>query len=196
LVDLSRVDFDKLRQQFQRERKRTEVERLRGQLNAKVQAMIALNKARVDFAEKFQRMIDEPNAGSLNIEEFFERLVRFAQSLSAEERRGVAEGLTEEELARFDLLTKPDPTLSKAEEAEVKRVARTLLDTLKREKLVLDWRKRQQSRQAVRVCIEEMLDKLPPAYSTEVYQRKCDLAYQHVYDAYFGEGRSVYTTAA
>jgi type I restriction enzyme R subunit len=196
LVDLSRIDFDKLRQQFEKARKRTEVERLRGQLNAKMQAMIALNKARVDFAEKFQRMIDEYNAGSLNIEELFERLVRFAQSLNAEERRGVAEGLTEEELALFDLLTKPDPTLSKAEEAQVKKVARTLLETLKRERLVLDWRKRQQSRQAVRVCIEEVLDKLPPAYAPEVYQRKCDLTYQHVYDAYFGEGRSIYSQAA
>lgn len=40
-----------------------------------------------------------------------ERLVRFAQNLNAEERRGVAEGLSEEELALFDLLTKPDPAL-------------------------------------------------------------------------------------
>ena len=40
------------------------------------------------------------------------------------------------------------------------------------------------------------LDKLPPAYARDVYQRNCDLAYQHVYDAYFGEGRSVYASAA
>jgi hypothetical protein len=35
---------------------------------------------------------------------------------------------------------------SKSEEAEVKKVARTRLETLKREELVLDWRKRQPSR--------------------------------------------------
>ena len=80
--------------------------------------------------------------------------------------------------------------------AEVKRVVRTLLDTLKQEKLVLDWRKRQQSRQAVRLCIEQVLDTLPPVYATDIYLRKCDLAYQHVYDAYFGEGRSIYASAA
>lgn len=63
-MDLSRIDFDKLRQQFEQPRKRTEIERLRGRLNAKVQAMVALNKARVNYAEKFQQMIDEYNAGS------------------------------------------------------------------------------------------------------------------------------------
>jgi type I restriction enzyme R subunit len=48
----------------------------------------------------------------------------------------------------------------------------------------------------VRQCIEIELDKLPPAYALEVYQQKCDLAYQHVYDAYFGEGCSIYARAA
>ena len=91
-----------------------------------------------------------------------------------------SENLTEEELALFDLLTKPDPKLAKAEQAKVKRIAHELLETLKEEKLVLDWRKRQQTRQAARVFIEEQLDQLPPAYSTALYQTKCELAYQHV----------------
>jgi len=53
--------------------------------------------------------------------------------------------LTEEELALFDLLTKPDPKLTKKQEVEVKKVAQGLLTKLKREKLVLDWRKKQQT---------------------------------------------------
>ena len=47
----------------------------------------------------------------------------------------MAEGLSEEELALFDILTKPEPVLTKAEEAEVKKACRDLLATLKREKL-------------------------------------------------------------
>ena len=39
---------------------------------------------------------------------------------------------------------------------QVKKVAQKLLETLKEEMLVLDWRKRQQSRAAVRVSIEEV----------------------------------------
>jgi type I restriction enzyme R subunit len=45
--------------------------------------------------------------------------------------------------------------------------------TLKQEKLVLDWRRRQQSKAAVKVAIEEILARLPESYSTEAYQRKC-----------------------
>jgi type I restriction enzyme R subunit len=53
---------------------------------------------------------------------------------------------------------------------------------------VLDWRKRQQTRAAVRLCIEQRLDKLPPAYATAIYQSKCEAVYQHVYDTY-GDGQ-------
>lgn len=45
----------------------------------------------------------------------------------------------------------------------------------------------------MRVCIEVQLDLLPPVYSPELYQTKCGLAYQHVYDSYFGEGKSIYS---
>jgi len=71
-----------------------------------------------------------------------------------------------------------------------------LLQKLSAEKLVLDWRKRQQTRAAVRVCIEETLDQLPRVYTPELFQQKCDLTYQHVYDSYFGSGGSIYQTRA
>jgi type I restriction enzyme, R subunit len=51
----------------------------------------------------------------------------------------------------FDLLTRPNTTLTKQEKAEVKKVVRTLPETSKREKLVLDWRKKQQARADVQV---------------------------------------------
>jgi len=86
--------------------------------------------------------------------------------------------------------------LSKKEEREVKKVARELLEALKRERLVLDWRKRQQSRAAVRLSVEQILDRLPRSYTPEVYRRKCDVVYQHVYDSYFGQDRSIYAPAA
>ena len=49
----------------------------------------------------------------------------------------------------YDILTKPEIDITKSEKEAVKRVARTLLQTLKEAKLVLDWRKKQQSRAAV-----------------------------------------------
>ena len=121
----------------------------------------------------------------------------FTRELNEEDRRTIAEGLSEEELAVFDLLTRPDMHLSDRQKGEVKKVARELLATLKERQLVLDWRRRQQARAAVRVTIEDLLDHgLPEPFSSEIYQAKCELVYEHVYDSYYGQGRSIYTEAA
>ncbi len=84
--------------------------------------------------------------------------------------------------------------LSKKEEIQVKKIAKDLLEKLKKEKLVLDWRKRQQSRAQVRLTVEEILNKgLPKIYTSELYNKKCDVVYQHVYESYYGAGKSVYS---
>ena len=192
VVDLSQIDFEALKKHFEQSRKHIEIEKLRGMINSKLQSMVRLNKARMDFYEQFQYMIEEYNSGATNAEEFFVQLVSFARSLNDEEKRGVAEHLSEEELAIFDILTRPEMKLSRKEMKQVKKVAQELLDTLKAERLVLDWRKKQQTRAAVQLAIEQVLDKLPQAYAPEKYQEKCGLVYQHVYDSYYGSGKSIY----
>ena len=196
LVDLSKIDFEALKAHFQKSHKRIQAEQLKGAINSKLRRMVRLNRSRMNYLERLQQMIDEYNAGSINVDVFFDRLVKLAKELSAEEKRSISEQLTEEELAVFGLLTKPEMSLTGKEEKEVKKVARGLLETLRRGKLVLDWRKRQQSRAAVRLFIEETLDELPSAYTKEIYVGKCDAVYQHVYDSYFGPGRSVYAAVA
>ena len=146
----------------------------------------------MDFHLQFQKMIDEYNAGSSNIDEFFKQLVEFAQGLNHEDKRTIAENLSEEELAVFDLLTKPKMKLTKKEELEVKKLAKDLLETLKKEKLVIEWRKKQQAKAAVKVAIEEILEGLPTCYTTELYQQKVNVIYEHVYESYFGPGQSIY----
>lgn len=170
--------------------------RLQAAISARLHSLVALNKSRMDYLEQFQKMIDEYNAGASDVEQHFTRLVAFVQTLNDEERRGVREQLSEEELAVFDLLTRPNLKLKQAERAQVKQVAKELLVTLKAERLVLDWRKRQQTRALVQVAIEEVLDKLPSVYTKELYDQKCAAVYQHVYDSYLGEGKSVYPVAA
>jgi type I restriction enzyme R subunit len=68
-----------------------------------------------------------------------------------------------------------------------------LPERLKGEKLVLGWRKKQQARAVVRQCINDMLDQLPPVFTPAVYEQACERAYLHVYDSYFGEGKSIYS---
>jgi len=194
-VDLSKIDFEKLAERFETGHKRTLNEKLEGAVAQKLMAMVRLNHTRIDYLERFQTMIDEYNAGSLNAEEFFAQLVAFSKSLNEEEQRGVGEQLNEEELAVFDLLTKPPIAMSASDRQKVKATARELLKTLKEKKLVLDWRKRQQSRAGVRITIEKLLDEsLPKAYTPALFEQKSAAVFQHVYDAYYGAGRSVYTT--
>jgi type I restriction enzyme R subunit len=145
--------------------------------------------------EKLRRLIEEYNSGSMNVEAYFSALLRLAEELDEEERRSISEGLSEEELAVFDILTKPEISITEKERARVKQVARELLETLKREKLVLDWRKRQRSRAEVRVAIEDSLDRLPENYTPKLYRAKCEAVYQHAYDSYYGPGESIYAKA-
>ena len=196
LIDLSLIDFEALKAQFASGYKHTETEKLKGIISSQLTQMVRLNKSRMNYFDKFQQMIDEYNSGSCNVEILFAELVELAQALKIEDKRALSENLSEEELAIFDLLTKPDITFTEAEKLQIKQVAKELLSTLKQEKLVLDWRRRQQSKAAVKVAIEYTLDKLPESYLQEVYDRKCQEIYQHVYESYAEAGRSIYTAAA
>jgi type I restriction enzyme R subunit len=196
IVDLSQIDFEALADRFTRTtHKRTEAEKLKALLSGQIVRMVRVNPTRIDYMERFQALIDAYNAGSINVEKFFEKLMLFTRELNEEDQRSVAEGLSEEELAVFDLITKPDVELTEKQLIEVKAIAHDLLDTLKQEKLVIDWRKKQQSRASVKVAIEVTLDRLPDVFSIELYREKVERVYQHVYDSYFGEGQSVYAAA-
>ncbi len=195
-VDLSTIDFDALRAHFAQARKHTEAEKLRGALVAKVGRMVRLNRTRANYQARLQQLIADYNAGSMNVEVFFDNLVTLAQELTVEDQRAIREQVSEEELALFDLLTRQQVTLSEKERQEVKRAARGLLVTLKRELLTLDWRKRQQSRAQVRIAVEQSLDAgLPRIYSPELFDRACDAVYQHLYDAYSDADHNVYAQA-
>ena len=158
--------------------------------------MLRLKKSQINYLEKFQQMIARYNSGSRNVEKFFSDLVEFAQELNLENKRAISENWAEEELAIFDWLTKPDISVTEKEKHEIKKVAKELLLILKQLKLVLDWRRREQSKAAAKVAIEEILARRPESYSTEAYQRKCQEVYQHVYECYCEPGIHIYTTAA
>ena len=197
LVDLSQIDFDKLEDEFRAGRKNTETAKLKGALSARLQVLVRQNRTRMDYLEQFQAMIEDYNAGSSNIEQLFAQLTALTRDLQEEEKRHLAESLSEEELAVFDLLTRPNVDLTEAEKKQVKALARELLSALKGERLTLDWRKAQGSRAAVRLEIEQRLDDLPAAYDDKVrWNEKVEAVYQHIYDSYAGQGRSVYGAAS
>jgi type I restriction enzyme R subunit len=194
LIDLSLIDFDALKAHFEKGRKHIEAEKLKGEVSKKLTQMVQLNKSRIDLLEKFKKLIEEYNKG-MDVDSFFAKLVTFVKELSHEDKRGVSEQLTEEELAIFDILTKPELDMTTKEKKQVKQVARSLLKTLKEAKLVLDWRKKLRTRADVYATVKTILDELPRVYTPELFQDKCDSVYRHVFDAYQGEGKSVYEIA-
>lgn len=194
LHDLSQIDFEKLKEKFNQGRKRTEAEKLRALLSMKLETMLTENPTRKDFMEKFQKLIDAYNSGSLNIEVFFKELVDLTADLKVEDQRAIRENLSEEELALFDILTKPVPELADKERTLVKKVCKELLETLKAEKLVLDWRKKDRARSDVRRTLEIVFDRgLPESYDEGIYNEKCELAFHHIFTSYYGAGESVYS---
>jgi type I restriction enzyme R subunit len=136
LFDLRAIDFEKLSAAFRKGQKRTQAELLRAKVEQQLGDMIRRNPTRADLLEKFQTMIAEYNAGSASVEQLFEQLLDFIRRMSDVEQRAVREGLDEEELAIFDLLTRPEPKLTNAQEVEVKAVARRLRWTPKTRQLV------------------------------------------------------------
>src|SRR6266480_3635113 len=167
-------------------------QRLRSLLSARLTALVRLNPVRVDLVERFEKLVADYNTGSKNTEAFFQQLLDFGKELTEEEARSLSEGLTEEQLAIFDLLMRPAPELSEDEKTQVKKVAEELLAILKRGKIVLDWRKEQSTRAAVRVAVEETLDRLPEKFTRQLYAQKCEGVFQHVFDSYWDDGHSVY----
>ena len=196
-LDLSQIDFEQLAEQFNTEHKRTQAEKLKGAINRKLKEMVQLNKSRIDLQEKFEQMIAEYNEGHISEDRHFEDIFDFLNVLSEEEQRADSEELSEEELAVFDLLTKPEPHLTVPQREEVKTSVKNLLDKLKKKNLVLDWRKQQQLRAQTELTVQTILDEgLPETYTQELFEKKWQAVYQHVYESYYGEGRNIYTETA
>ena len=190
LIDLNAIDFDALAARFAG-RKRSSAQRLAGQLTGRVEAAARRNPTRLDLVERLRKLIDEYNAGSLNMDEMLRRLQSLSRELSEEEQRTVREGLSEPELAVFDLLTKPDPVLSDEQRDEVKAVARKLMAHIQ-ERLVLDWRRKAETREAARGLVKDILDELPDAYDPEVWERKAEIVFNHIFASFYDDGGSVY----
>ena len=191
-IDLSKIDFKGLKKHFEKSKKKKATESLKNEIKKKLEGMMQRNKTRADFYEKFMEMIEEYNAGSKNTDAFFQELMEFARTLDEEEKRAVKENLTEEELTIFDLLMKPAVELTKKEEMQVRKVAKQLLEKLK-EELCLDWRKKNRAKESVKLSIEETLDGLPDAFDKDLFDQKCNVVFQHVYESYYGQEQSLYS---
>ena len=195
-LDLSKINFEELQRRILKEKKLALLEKLKASISSKLSSMLKLNDMRKHFQEKFEQIIEDYNNGKLTMEQMYVQLVALTNQLTEEEKRHLNENLSEEELAILDILTKPEPKLSKKEFETVKLAAQKLVKVIKKEKLVLDWRKKQSTRAKVKEAIETICDEtLPEIYDKDLFQKKCNYLYNHFYDHYNNYKDNIYDVA-
>lgn len=159
-VDLSKLDFAKLRDEFQKKavRKCYALEEMRSVVEAKLEAMLRNNPLRMDYYKKYQEIIADYNREKdrATVEETFARLIELVGDLDVEQTRAVREGLSEEELALFDLLYKD--SITKIEREKVKLASRELMESLTELlKPMEDWTRKEQTKSEVEAFILDRL---------------------------------------
>jgi type I restriction enzyme R subunit len=131
-VDISAINFEKLREEFARKvrRKHAALQDIRDVVEKKLAAMLKRNPTRMDYYKKYQEIIADYNREKdrATVEETFAKVMDLAQSLDEEQKRAVKEGLSEDELALFDLLFKA--TISKVDREKLKQASKALLASL------------------------------------------------------------------
>lgn len=191
-VNIANIDFDALATMVAsiEKPKQSDAERLKNLVERKLQPMVLKNKARQDLQQKFKDLIEAYNLGAYTAEEFFNQLEAFIQELEHEDTRTVREGLTEEELAVFDLMVQEAP-LNEKERNEVKAIAKELVEKMQ-DLLVIDWRKKQRTKARVKNMIEEVLDGLPESFDDDLWPKTCSEVYLHIFEKYPNQGQSAY----
>ncbi|MFC2077962.1 type I restriction endonuclease subunit R [Candidatus Bipolaricaulota bacterium] len=191
IYDISKIDFDRLRGEFERSpAKNTATRNLRQVVEDRLRRLLEQNPLRTDFQKHYESIVAGYNREKdrVTIERTFEALLKLVQALDEEEERAVREGLDEESLAVFDLLQKPD--LTPAQIKKIKGVATELLRALKAERLSVHlWRDKESTRDAVKTSIRDFLYSdntgLPVGVYSEVdVQERAEEVYRHVYRAY------------
>jgi type I restriction enzyme, R subunit len=56
--------------------------------------LLQVNRLRIDFQERLEKIVNDYNCGSTNIEQYFKQLTQFFGDLLDEEKRHIEEGLT------------------------------------------------------------------------------------------------------
>ena len=191
IYDISKIDFERLRQEFSRsERKNTTVQSLKHAVEKKLARLMMQNPLRTDYQEHYEKLVKEYNQEKdrVVIEKTFEALLKLNEELSHEEKRAIRECLDEESLVLFDLLSKPN--LQPKEIAKIKQVATTLLATLKAERLkVANWQQKESTRDAVKQQIFDFLYDERTGLPVEQYEENeisdiTERVFLHIYRAY------------
>ena len=110
------------------------------------------------FSEIMQHSLNAYLNGMLTNEEVIEEMLKLAKQIAAAQKDGDQLGLTADELAFYDALTKPQAIKDFYENDELIAITKELADTLRRNKTI-DWQKRESARAKMRMLIKKLLKK-------------------------------------
>ena len=138
------------------------------------------------FSEIIQMVMNKYLNGMLTNEEVIQELLKLAQQITNAQQAGDNLGLTEEELAFYDALTKPQAVKDFYENDELVAITKELTEALQKNKTV-DWQRRNDARAAMRMTIKRLLKKhkYPPEGQEDAIQTvmtQCELWTDNVMD--------------
>ena len=185
-VDLSKLDMEKLRDEFASKvkRKATVIEDIRQIVEEKLAQMLAMNPLRMNYEKKYQEIIAAYNQDKdrATVEDTFAKLMGLMDAMDEEQFRAVEEGLSEEQLALFDLVRRDD--LSKVDRERIKQASRDLLEGVMAVIAPLDhWTEKEQTQAEVETYIlDHVYQTLPePPYSSDDKAQVAQLVYRHIW---------------
>ena len=131
------------------------------------------------FSDIMQRAINSYLNGMLTNEEVIEEMLKLAKQIAADQKEGNKLGLTADELAFYDALTKPQAIKDFYENEELIAITKELAETLRKNKTI-DWQKRESARAKMRMLIKKLLKKhkYPPEGMEDAVQTvmtQCEL---------------------
>lgn len=110
------------------------------------------------FSEIIQGVMNRYLNGMLTNEEVIEELLKMAQQIRNAHEAGDELGLSEDELAFYDALTKPQAIKDFYENDELIAITKELTEALRKNRSV-DWQKRDSARAKMRMMIKRLLKK-------------------------------------
>ena len=131
------------------------------------------------FSEMIQKIMNAYLNGMLTNQQVIDELLKLAQEIQNNRKQGNDLGLSEEEMAFYDALTKPEAIKDFYENAELVSMTKELTDTLRKNKTI-DWQKRDTARARMRMLIKRLLKKYkyPPEGmedALETVMTQCEL---------------------
>jgi type I restriction enzyme R subunit len=151
------------------------------------------NPTLVGIQTRLDDAIRAYNKGATKLDAFLDELGEILERIEKEEARAQEEGLSREELVIYDILVACCPDLPEDEHQTLKAIAHELIKHLP-ERLVLDWRKNEQKRAAILALLDDVFQALPGQYEGELYVRTRSEIFKHIYESYWGNGKSKYSS--